>query len=228
MNFLELANEVASILDYDSVNTLQGFALDSNIKRVKTAINAAYSFMQMEFTRKADYLELQSTLMTTAGVDNYAIPSALEHLDWAASGLDQPIRIIPASEFEAEYKRGSWFVSSTSTGYPSIGCLYARRFYIFPTPDKVYNITVRGRAKFTPLTLDADTPLFPSSMDYCLIHMAVLNEYVYEGNPAAQAQQAIVEQFLSSARKALRQHGGLPPRVMSDEDLQSVRGARLL
>lgn len=218
MNFLQLVQDLALQMDYTKPSTLDN--ADNNTQRLMMNVNRAYSHLWTVFNRRNEDAENETTVSTVAN-QNY-IDAPYKQVDQVAVDNDISLRILPWIEFENLYRRSDLLIVSVQAGYPQVCSIYQRRIYLYPAPDSVYSVTVRGKDSLTELSSDTDTPALHPDMHRIIFEYALYLQMQYENNPQAQDQRAQAEQLIQETRKTIRSHNGLPYRVMSEDEFMPL------
>lgn len=214
MNFLDLVKLLADELDYPQPSTLQG-SVSASVRRMKQHINRAYNYVWLQLEPSNEDSELQTSFTTVAGTESYVIPATLNMVEMLQVGNDDPVTILPWLEYQ-RYKSDIYFVAET--GYPSCASYYARKIWIYPTPDSAYTVTVRGKKVLTELSADDDEPELRADFQRIIFEWALYFQMVYENNPMTQVQLTNAQQALQIAKNNSRNHiGDLPRRIHEDE-----------
>lgn len=224
MNFLELVQKTGYRLDVNNVSTIEG-STSTEVSRIKESVNEAYNLVWSKLFKRNQDAEIETTLTLESGTDNYAIPDALIAVDMVIVDDNSPSAIMPWREFERDYKRAGFLVTTSSL--PDVCAIYQNRIYFYPAPDTSYTVTIRGKAKFTELALDADEPLLKAEYHRAIKNLALYFEFLYEGNPQLQDQKEIVKEWLGIAGNNMNPHGDLPPRIMCEEEIMMADDRRM-
>ncbi len=212
MNLLEIGQECGLELDYN-VQTFEGATPTAKIRRLKNHINRAYNYIWLELNHQNEDAETEITVSTTGGVNYIALPDGLNSVDQVMDGTN-PLRIVPWPEFALNNQD---FYLTQFEDYPATVSIYQKRLYCYPTPDSNYQFTLRGKATYQDLSLDADTPLLRASIHKCIVLWALVHAMAYENNPALPTMQGLATAALETARKAERNHSELPPAILSED-----------
>lgn len=106
------------------------------------AVHARIAYNDILSRRSAwDHLETAETLTTTAGEDVYAYPGTLDTVygvTYLTGGVLR--RLTYMTRQDAELQFGSTLV----TGIPTVYTVWNGNIQIFPAPNDVYSLTVRG------------------------------------------------------------------------------------
>lgn len=171
------------------------------------------------------HLDIESDVATVAGTNIVTIPS-LVYVAQKVLNLDAPAR----SDKRIDVVEQDWIDSQDweYTYRPKYASQFGTKLYLWPTPDVVYDLRVRGRRLPTPMDDDLDEPELPrdwhpiiaklaaSEMHFALGEderaMAIKNEALGEISARQEVrtmQRRGQEGQIQIARKLIYRRGGI-------------------
>ena len=213
MNFLTLVQNLCLLTGKPVPTTVEG-TVAQQVGIVKLNVNKAYSDLWLKLGSHNEDADAESAVSTVANQDYIASPYNV--VTQVSFSDRKPLILLPWNEFETSYKREASDIIADAT--PIIASLYRRRIYLWPTPDTVYSLNVRGRAKYVALTLNTDTPLLDTEYHEVLLAVAQYHQAQWEGDPRAQEYGINAERMVNQLMASQNAHWGMPPRVRLESE----------
>lgn len=236
MEFLSLCQNVADQLDGDTLVTVEG-SVSQSVRRLRENVNRAYNTIWLALGKQNESRESTTTFSTVANTEAYNIPATILSVDQLKVGTDQPIKLVPWTEYE-RYKSDVW--SETYLGYPEIASFYGRQIYLYPVPSAVHVVSVRGQQAYADMAEDDDEPDLHADFHRVIQELALYFEMDYEGNPRAGAlivsesgglsaqggQAAVAVNMFKMVRQNQRAHFEQAPRRIGPHEMKRISANR--
>lgn len=173
---------------------------------IRASISEAISCYENE---RFWFLETSSVFNTVIGQDYYTDTEITDPPLTRLIELDRATVLINGYECEIDWEgsnRVDWKADSQSTGEPYALALYGERLRLYPIPDQVYQVTLKGAFRQEELDLeddDATSAWFDKRYGYYLVKAktAALVEAIYNRNQdSAERYEALADQHYRKAK----------------------------
>ena len=206
----ELKDFVYDILDLDSADLPTSLVYQYLKDGFQRVIN---------LERRWPFLETTYTLNTTASQRDYAISAIgsgdlreiISVVDTSSSG--NRLSLISIDEAEAV-----WHGSFDTPSRPLFFSEWSETIKLYPKPDKVYALVIRGYRKpsYTPFTVTTEEVDCDERLHTAIAYYAISQAYKrQEDNEMASMYKQSFEEAVALARKDLMRASGHRPMIMS-------------
>lgn len=217
MDYLTLVKNTGTLSDVDTTSLVSLENPSRQINRLKLLVNNAYNAVWLALYPTNEDAESSTTVATVANQDYVDIP--FPQVSMVTAGENAPYRILPWLEYEVNYRRnGTNNQTLLLQGEPNVCSIYQKRLYLYPVPDAVYTLNVRGNLDFTPLANASDVPLLQDQFHLVIQMFAVALELAYQGDTMATDAQNKAEAMLEVVRRNMRGHQGMMPCIMTEDE----------